>query len=166
MRILKEKLIVRMRASGFDTIILMRDSCVVFVLFFLLNLFLTAQNINGFYFFRSGWCWPIRALPISILLLSVLCNGVLFKGFLLCVVLFCFSSQFVFDSTKHSRFLLFRSGWCWPLSILYEHFGDRIPLHWTGLRKKKNWVNDVFSPNFLHHILILCLTFQLCQFSP
>ena len=76
---------------------LMRDSCAVFVLFFLLNLFLTAQNINGFYFFRSGWCWPIRALPISILLLSVLCNGVLFKGFLLCVVLFCFSSQFVFD---------------------------------------------------------------------
>ena len=58
MRILKEKLKVRMRASGFDTIILMRDSCVVLVLFFLLNLFLTAQNINGFYFFRSGWCWP------------------------------------------------------------------------------------------------------------
>ena len=47
MRILKEKLKVRIRASGFNTINEGQLCC--FVLFFLLNLFLTAQNINGFY---------------------------------------------------------------------------------------------------------------------
>ena len=48
MRILKEKLKVRIRASGFNTINEGQLCC--FVLFFLLNLFLTAQNIHGFCF--------------------------------------------------------------------------------------------------------------------
>ena len=161
MRILKEKLKVRIRASGFNTINEGQLCC--FVLFFLLNLFLTAQNINGFYFLDPddvGLYGPYLYL-FFFYLYSI--HEYYLKDFYF--VLFCFSSRFVFDSTKHPRFLLFRSGWCWPMSILYEHFGDKIPLHWTELRKKKCWVNDVFGPYFLYHILILCLTFQLCQFS-
>ena len=144
MRILKEKLKVRIRASGFNTINEGQLCCFVFLAQFVFD----STKHQWFLRFRSGWCWPIRVLPISIVLLSMLYAGVLFKGFLLCLVLFCFSSPFVFYSTKYPQFLLFRSGWCWPMSILYEHFGDKIPLQRKESRKKNVWWTMYLVPIF------------------
>ena len=88
MRILKENLRVRMRASGFNTINEGQLCCFCFL--FLAQFVFYSTKHKWFLLFKSGRCWPIRALPMSIRLLSVLYIGVLFKGFLLCVVLFCF----------------------------------------------------------------------------
>ena len=130
-----KKMVSENEGIGFQYHFINEGQLCCFVLLFLLNLFLTAQNINGFYFLDPddvGLYGPYLYL-FFFYLYSIL--EYYLKDFY--VVLFCFSTQFVFDSTKHPRFLLFRSGWCWPISILYEHFGDKIPLHGKELRKKK-----------------------------